>query len=178
MMSALPCGRSRADDALHPLAHAPEDLDLLGSRVKSGRLEQLASGERRQRALLQPVELGRVVGAQLDEQRRPLGRQLAPLLRNARAARTTAAISVGLTISSTARRPRRDEAGTGAAAASMSPKKRSAVRGVRGRAGTVSSTASAMNASVPSEPDEQPAEDLDAARRRRGTRTAGSPSCS
>ena len=72
----------RADDALHALAHAPEDLGLVRVAGEGGGLEQLAALERGERALLQAVELGRVVGAQLDEQHRALGRQLAPALRD------------------------------------------------------------------------------------------------
>ena len=69
--------------------------------------------ERPRRRAPRRVELGVVVAAELDQQRGRARGQLAASSRACRGCCSAAAISAGATISSTARAPGRDEAGTG-----------------------------------------------------------------
>ena len=73
-----------AHDAVHPFAHAPEDLGLVPVAREGRRLEQRCVRQCRERRLLRGIEGGCIVRAQLDEQRGAVRGQLTPALGHAR----------------------------------------------------------------------------------------------
>ena len=177
MSSAAPCGRIAPTMPCMPSRTSQKISVSWRSRVNAAGSSSSQSASAASARCLEAVELGLVVGAQLDEQDRAVGRELAPGLRACPGSDYDAAISVGLTISSTAVAP-----------ASTSARHRLG-GGVDGReeeqaGGGVAAVRDGVEHGLGDEAeralraDEQAAEDLAPARRRRGTRTAGSRSCS
>ena len=151
------------DQPEEPLAHGPgasRPSSLVAREVGRRGAARGRRASPRRRAT-RGVELGVVVGAELHQQRRRVGRQLLPVLGRAGHVRSAAAISAGATISSTARAP---------AATSVGDRRRRRVdareveprdRRVAAAAGTVLEHGLGDERERALGADEQPAEDLE-----------------
>ena len=179
MISGTP-GRAHAASRPCMPSRTCQSISISSALAAEARAHRSVVGRRGSRSAcaLGPVELRSVVGAELDQQRRRVGRQLLPALGRPR--HVPGGGDQGRGDHQLGRaRAGRDQLADRRRRPCRCPRRRlSDERSCGGRAGTVSKTASADEGQRPLRADQQAPEDLQRRRRRRGTRTAGSRSCS